>query len=409
MKERLRANHIYGLRHKPIKDIKIGIIGLGNRGIATLKRYMQLQLTNFEIVALADIESDNVNAALTILTEHNKARPATYFGENNWRELCENQTINLVIICTDWLSHTKIALYAMEQLKHVAIEVPAAITVDECWQLVLTAERTKMHCTMLENCCYDPFSLNVLNLVRKGKLGEINHVEGAYIHDLRSYYFKSQTEGGTYKNWSLDYCLKHTGNPYPTHGLGPLAKIIGLNDTDYMTSLVSMSSKQGGFNTFAKSKYGPNSIEAKMEFKMGDMNTTLIKTAKGKTILLQYSISLPQPYNRLFTICGTKGFAQKYPNETIQIENDSEGIIKQKQILQHPFVTNIATHAEKLGIENAMNYMMDYRLIYCLQNGLPMDISIYDAVQWSCIAELSEKSVLNNSISIEIPTFLFTE
>ncbi len=413
MKNKRKPNHVQGLKHKPIKIVKIGIVGLGNRGVATLKRYMQLQLENFEVVALADIEEHNTFIAKDILKQHLKPCPNIYNGDQAWLKLCKDPQVNLVIVCTDWLSHTRIALEAMNNGKHVAIEVPAAIKVDECWQLVHTAERTRMHCTMLENCCYDPFSLNILNIVRKGLLGDISHVEGAYIHDLRAYYFKSTNAGGTYNNWSLDYCLKHTGNPYPTHGLGPLAKIIGLNDTDYMTSLVSMSSCQKGFSEYAKSKYGVNSAEAQLKFKMGDMNTTLIRTALGKTILLQYSISLPQPYNRLFTIAGTKGFAQKYPQEVVILENKETNTTADQELLlqthQHPFVKEIGTPAKKAGIENTMNYMMDYRLIYCLQNGLPMDISVYDAAQWSCIAELSEKSVLNNSISIDIPNFLFTE
>lgn len=414
MKNKLKPNHVLGLTHPPLEVVKIGIVGLGNRGIATLRRYMQLSLPNIEINALADIEIEYLERAQSILLENKRLPSTLYSGKESWRQICEDPNINLIIICTDWLSHTQIALYAMECLKHVAIEVPAATTVEQCWQLVHTAERTRMHCTMLENCCYDPFSLNILQMAQLGVFGDISHVEGGYIHDLRSYYFKSAQEGGTYNNWSLDYCLKHTGNPYPTHGLGPLAKIIGLNETDYMVSLVSMSSCQKGFSEFAISEYGEDSYEAKLNFKMGDMNTTLIKTALGRSILLQYSISLPQPYSRLFTICGTKGFAQKYPHEVLRVESnsdkdinnwDKEGFHK----IEHPFVSKIGNPAKAKGIENSMNYMMDYRLIYCLQNGLPLDISVYDAVQWSCIAELSEKSVLNNSMLVEIPNFLLID
>lgn len=413
MEFKLRDKNILNLTHKPISVIKIGIIGLGNRGIANLKRYMQLELEGIEIVALADVSENSIHKAQQLLIENNRPEASTYIGKDAWKDLCLVKEINLIMICTDWLTHCEMATYAMECNKHVALEVPAAITVDECWKLVHTAEKTKMHCTMLENCCYDPFALTTLNMVRKGVLGDISHAEGAYIHDLRPYYFKSEAEGGTHNNWTLDYCTKHTGNPYPTHGLGPISKILDLNNQDYMLSLTSMSSCQLSLTEFAKQNFGNMSNEAKLAFKMGDMNTTLIKTVKGRTIMLQYSVALPRPYNRHYTICGTKGFIQKYPIETITLDPNGDtplSLSEQKEILlkyEHPFVTNIGNPAKDRGIDNTMNYMMDYRLIYCLQNGLPLDISLYESVQWSCIAELSEKSVLLEGQPVTIPNFLF--
>lgn len=407
-----KHNNVLNLKHAPIPHIKIGIIGLGNRGVANLKRYMQLDLDGIEIIAFADIDLSNINKGQKILVENNRPRAKAFIGSNAWRELCEHPTINLIIICTDWLTHAAMAKFAMERGKHVAIEVPIATSVADCQMIVDTAEKTQRHCTMLENCCYDPFALTTLNMVRQGVFGDISHVEGAYIHDLRNYYFKSATEGGTYNNWTLDYCTKHTGNPYPTHGLGPISKVLGLNNGDYMTSLTSMSSSQLSLSEFAKSNFGEQSRQAKIPFKMGDMNTTMIRTKKGRTIMLQYSVALPRPYNRLYTICGTKGFAQKYPIETITLEPTPEIPLppdKMQQILskyEHPFITNIGRPAQERGVENIMNYMMDYRLIYCLQNGLPLDINIYEAAQWSCIAELSEKSVLNGGMPIQIPNFI---
>lgn len=410
---KLRHDNILNLRHTPIQIVRVGIIGLGNRGIANLKRYLQLELHGVEITALADVSDTSVHKAQSILKENNRAKASSYVGIEAWKDLCQNSQVNLVMICTDWLTHCKMATYAMECGKHVALEVPAAITVDECWKLVHTAEKTSMHCTMLENCCYDPFALTTLNMVRQGLLGEMSHVEGAYIHDLRPYYFKSEAEGGTHNNWTLDYCTKHTGNPYPTHGLGPISKVLDLNNQDYMVSLTSMSSCQQSLSQFAKQHYGEMTDEAKVAFKMGDMNTTLIKTAKGKTIMLQYSVALPRPYNRSYTLCGTKGFIQKYPVETITLDPNGESplsLSERNEILlkyEHPFVTEIGKPAKERGIDNTMNYMMDYRLIDCLQKGLPLDISLYEAVQWSCIAELSEKSVLLDGRPVRIPNFLF--
>ena len=206
--------------------------------------------------------------------------------------------------------------------------------------------------------------------------------------------------------------MKHTGNPYPTHGLGPLCQILEIHRSDRMTSLISMSSKQRGLQDYAREKFGENSLEAQQSYMLGDMNTTLIQTAKGRTILLQYSISMPRPYNRLHTISGTKGFAQKYPQKCITLDPNSTTPLPPEELeallkkYEHPFVSGIGQLAKNRGIKNTMNYMMDYRLIYCLQQGLPLDIDVYDAVEWSCIAELSEKSVLSGSKPIAIPNFL---
>ena len=407
-----QTNNVFKLTDKPIPIIKIGIIGMGNRGIATLKRYMDLKLEGIEFIAFSDLEQKNVDRAQTILKSHNLPLAKTYSSSSGWKQLCEHPDINLILICTDWLTHASLGIYAMEQGKHVAIEVPIAVTVEQCWQLVEAAERTQRHCTMLENCCYDPFTLTIKNMVEQGKLGDISHVEGAYIHDLRAMHFKSPQEGGFYDNWNQKYCMEHTGNPYPTHGLGPLCQILDIHRSDRLTSLVSLSSQQKGLQEYAKSQFGPTSHEAQLKYKLGDMNTTLIQTKNNKTILLQYSISLPRPYNRLFSVCGTKGFAQKYPTPTLTLDPTGDtpySTDEMKHILQqyeHPFITHIGKPAQKEGIENIMNYMMDYRLIYCLQKGLPLDIDVYDAVEWSCIAELSEQSVLSGGKPIKIPNFL---
>ncbi|MGL5260911.1 MAG: Gfo/Idh/MocA family protein [Bacteroides sp.] len=404
--------HVLNLIHKPIPVIKIGIIGVGNRGLATLKRYMDLDLEGIEFIGLSDLDPSNLDQAQAILKAHQLAPAQTYCSSTGWMKLCEHPDINLILICTDWLSHAPIGVYAMEQGKHVAIEVPIAITVDECWQLVETAERTQRHCTMLENCCYDPFTLTINNMVKQGVLGDISHVEGAYIHDLRAEHFKSQKEGGFHNNWNQKYCMEHTGNPYPTHGLGPLCQLLDIHRSDRLKSLVSLSSQQKGMQEFAQATFGPDSPEAQLQYKVGDMNTTLIQTENNKTILLQYGISLPRPYSRLFTVCGTKGFAQKYPIPTLSLAPQGDTPLPQEEVEQllqkyeHPFVSQIGKPAQKAGIQNSMNYMMDYRLIYCLQQGLPLDIDVYDAVEWSCIAELSEQSVLNAGKPIEIPNFL---
>ena len=394
---------------EPLDTVRVGFIGLGARGRGAIERYVYLP--DAKVVALCDLDSVNVNKANEILTSHKLPAADIYVGEDVWKEMCGRDDIDLVYICTDWHSHAPMAVYAMKQGKHVAVEVPAAMTVAECWQLVNTAERTRRHCIMLENCCYDAFALTTLNMARQGLFGEIMHVEGAYIHDLRSMYFSDENQGGFHNHWNKAYCMEHTGNPYPTHGLGPVCQILNIHRGDRLNYLVSMSTHQAGMTEYARRTFGKESPEAQQAYLLGDINTTLIHTVKGKTIQLQYCTVHPRPYSRSHTICGTRGFAQKYPVATISLEDvcsgeaDSATTEELLQRYQHPFTATIGKEGARKGVPNEMNYIMDYRLIYCLHHGLPLDMDVYDAAEWSCITELSEQSVLNGSRPIEIPDF----
>ena len=367
----------------PLPTVRIGFIGLGNRGMATLRRY--LVIDDIEIVALCDIAPDHLDEAQALLANDGRYTPHLYNTQEGWRHLCERDDIDLVYVCTDWLTHTLMACYAMECGKHVAIEVPAATTVNECWQLVNTAERTHRHCFMLENCCYDTFHQATLTMEAQGLFGTITHLEGAYIHDLRDKYDNDGPKG-----WMGRLCGEHKGNPYPTHGIGPVCQLLHIHRGDRLDYLMSLT----------PSTDVPHDV---------CINNTLIRTVKGKSILLQYDVTTPRPYSRMQTICGTHGFAQKYPRRCIMF--DGEEPIKDdavEPIIAHYTKAEIATIQQKghqLGVPNIMNYTMDYRLIYCLRHGLPLDIDVYDAAEWSCIAELSEQSALNGGIPIEIPDF----
>lgn len=401
--------HVLRLSHPPIPVVRLGFIGLGNRGVLTLQRYLQIE--GVEIKALCEIREGNLAKAQQILREKGYPDATGYSGTEGWKQMCERPDIDLVFICTDWLTHTSMATYAMEHGKHVAIEVPAAMTVEECWKLVDTAEKTRQHCVMLENCCYDPFALTTLNMAQQGVFGEITHVEGAYIHDLRAIYFADESKGGFHNHWGRRYSMEHTGNPYPTHGLGPVCQILNIHRGDRMKHLVSLSSHQAGMTAYAREMFGADSAEARQEYLLGDMNTTLIQTAKGKSIMIQYNVATPRPYSRLHTICGTRGFAQKYPVPAIALEPDAstplegEALREIMEKYKHPFTATYGEEAHRKNVPNEMNYVMDRRLIHCLRNGMPLDMDVYDAAEWSCITELSEKSVLNGSMPVEIPDF----
>lgn len=420
------------LRCDPIPVVRVGFIGIGMRGINAVKRFTHLE--GVEIKAVCDMEQYNLDGVQAVLSEANLPMADEYTGdENSWKKLCERDDIDLVYICTDWKTHTPMSVYAMEKGKHVAVEVPAAMTIDECWQLVNTAEKTRKHCMMLENCCYDFFEMATLNMAQQGLFGEIVHVEGAYIHDLRNLNFnerlskessynpgltpgqgdKQQQPGlsGYYDFWRLKYNQEHNGNAYPTHGLGPVCQVLNIHRGDKMDYLVSMSSDQFGISAYARKRFGVNSTEANREYKMGDMNTTLIKTRKGKTIMIQHDVTSPRPYSRIHAISGTNGFAVKYPYMQLAFEPNAHDALSPEardsliNAYEFPFVTKIKEQAKKVGGHGGMDFIMDYRLVYCLRNGLPLDQDVYDAAEWSSLVELTEISVNNQSAPVQIPDF----
>lgn len=400
---------VMGLACQPIDTVRIAIIGLGMRGSEAVRRLIQIE--GVKINVLCDVRPGFVNDANNQVEKAGQPAAALYSGIEDWMKVCERDDIDLVYNCTPWDLHTPIAVYAMKHGKHIALEVPAAVSLDECWQLVGTAEETQRHCMMLENCCYDFFELATLNMARQGLFGEIMHAEGAYIHDLRKLKFLDEKDGGYYNQWRLEFSKKHNGNLYPTHGLGPIAQIMGINRGDRFDYLTSMSTKQAGLSLYASDRFGPGSPEASQPYLLGDMNTTLIRTMNGHTLMIQHDTTSPRPYNRLHLISGTKGMARKWPKPAIALEPGAHQYLKPEEFdammveYEHPLARQIGEKARLVGGHGGMDFIMDYRLIYCLRKGLPLDQDVYDAAAWSSIVHLSEMSVSNKSQSIEIPDF----
>ncbi|MFI5185881.1 MAG: Gfo/Idh/MocA family protein [Chitinophagales bacterium] len=387
--------------------VRIGFIGLGNRGPSHVSDMTRIE--GVEIKALCDIRPDKVNMVKKSL-EDSAHNPEVYTGgKDEWKKLCERPDIDLIYIATPWSLHTPIAVYAMNNGKHVCTEVPAAKTIDECWQLVETSERTRKHCMILENCCYDFFELFTLNMVRQGMIGEIVHGEGAYIHDLLAGNFSKEKY---YDMWRLKENLRN-GNLYPTHGLGPVAQVMNINRGAKMDYLISMQSKDFMMGKMA------NELAAKDDFYKpfadknyrGNMNTSTVFTDKGLTIKLQHDVTSPNIYSRIYKISGTKGSALKYPLPgKCSIEGNENWLNQQsyndmEKKYTPDIVTKVGEMAKKVGGHGGMDFLMNWRTIDCLRNGLPLDIDVYDAASWSVIAPLSEWSVANHSKPINIPDF----
>ena len=395
------------LRCDPIDTVHVAFIGLGGRGKGAVRRYTFLD--GVKIVALCDLFQENLDISQEILQEAGLPKADIYSGPEDWRKVCEREDVDLVYVCTHWDLHTPIAVYAMEQGKHVASEVPIAISIEECWQLVNTAELTRRHCMQLENCNYDFFELATLNMVRQGLLGEIVHAEGAYIHDLRKGIYNEKN--GYWEMWRLRHNETRNANLYPTHGFGPICHTLNIHRGDKMEYLVSVASDQFGMTEFAKKKFGEDSDYAKREYARGDMNTTLIKTAKGKSMMIQHDVTSPRPYSRIHLLSGTKGFVQKWPIQGIALEPLAHSFMEEEEMeklladYEHPITKEVGELARKVGGHGGMDFTMDYRLIHCLRNGLPLDMDVYDAAEWSSIIELSEKSIENQGMPVKIPDF----
>lgn len=390
-----------------LETVRIGLIGVGSRGLNAVGRLRLIE--GVEIRALCDKYQDRVDLGQKSLAAAGLPRAAEYAGsEEIWQELTQRSDLDLVYICTPRGMHANMAVSGMEAGKHAATEMPALSSLEEGWKLVETSERTKKHCMMLENCCYDFFELLVLNMVRQGLFGDIIHVEGGYIHDQLEMNFNLPRSTGM---WRLRESQRRNANLYPTHGLGPLCQVLNINRGDRMTFMTSMSS-----NDFMMGKKAAEMAKQDDFYKQfdthsyrGNMNSSLIRTEKGKTILLQYDITSPRPYSRLQLVSGTKGMSQKYPEPPRIALGDrwvSEDKMKELWEKYTPeIVRRVGDLAKRIGGHGGMDFMMDWRLIDCLRNGLPLEQDVYDAAAWSAIVPLSEWSVANGSFPITVPDF----
>ncbi len=405
----VRGGSMMGFRAPALPSVRVGIIGIGARGTGFVRRLAVIP--NVEIKALCDVREERAAREAKFLVEKGKPAPALYTGtETAWRALCERPDVDVVYIITPWLWHAPMALYAMRCGKHAAVEVPAAMTVEDCWRLVDTAEATRRHCMMLENCCYGLNELLALNLCRKGVLGDLVHGEAGYIHYPGKAFLEEDPSDEKGYQWRGRWYKEHTGNAYPTHGLGPVCQWMGINRGDRMDALTSMSTASITRNRLVAEKYGPDSPQAKDAYKMGDMNTSLIRTRNGRTIMVQFDTTNPRPYSRINLVSGSKGIFADYPlrvalSPAVHDWMDEKKLAALKEEHKHPLWAKYGADAERMGGHGGMDYLMDLRLCHCLHHGLPLDIDVYDTALWSSIVELSERSVLRGGSAVEIPDF----
>lgn len=399
---------VIDLKVAPIKQVKVAVIGTGARGSGHVNQFAALYPDKAVVTAICDIRPELVEKAAAKLKEKGQTA-TTYSGKADaWKEMVKRDDIDLVVIATPWRDHVPMAVYAMKQGKHVVIEVPAALTIDECWQLVNTAEETQRNCMMMENVCYGDEELWLLNMVQQGVFGTLTYAEAAYIHNLLDYMLSTK---GYYEFWRLKENIAHDGNLYPMHGLGPVAQYLEILRGDRFENIVSMSSLEASLSEGMK-KLPADHPYAKFNgrIKHGDMNTSLIKTNKGRMITLKHDIVTPRPYDRINALAGTHAFHQGYPSR-LSILDKGHSFLKEadyneyKSKYKHPIWDKLKKEIEVNGGHGGMDFVLIYRIIDALNTGRPMDMDVYDAATWSSVIPLSELSVTKGSAPVKFPDF----
>ncbi len=403
---------VHDLTTRPLEKVRVAVIGL-SRGMAHVNAALNIEFA--EVVAVCDKRDDRSTRAANAVEKKTGKRPAIYSGnETVWEKMVEREDIDVIYIATPWEWHVPMCLRSMQHGKHAFVEVSAAVTLDECWQLVNTSERTQRHCVMLENCCYGENELFVLNMAREGVFGELTHAECAYLHELRGLLFSLGSEG----DWRREYHKTHNGNLYPTHGLGPVAQYLGIGRGDQFKFLVSMSSPEKCLTKVLSEKNPNGGRHAGEKYVCGDMNTSIIKTELGRTIMIQHDVVTPRPYSQINGLNGTDASFFDYParlaiakpkqydlsagNSHEWLDEKDMAIMRAK--FTHPLWKKLMERAKDSG-HGGMDYVVNWRHLDCVRQGITPDSVVYDAASWSSILELTTRSVASGSMPVTVPDF----
>jgi hypothetical protein len=388
-----------------LKRVRVGFVGVGARGFYALKRLAFIP--GVDVAAFCDIDEAAMKKCRDFIAQKNLSPAREFFGPQAYRDLCQWDGVDVVYACTPWKLHAPVALEAMRCDKHSFVEVPATMDVDGCWELVETSEKTRRHCMMLENCCYGDNEMLALNMCRQGVLGRTVYGEAGYLHS-------GVTRGHKVSQFRAEWYQEHRGNYYPTHGLGPVAQYMNINRGDRFDYLNSMETKSiGDLIREGDPRWNGENIEIYRKYVIGGYNSSLIRTVNGQMILLNLSCSVPHPYSRINTIQGTHGVFMDYPLR-IDIEKtpgsgsrdfSEKRTQEYREKYRHPLWRKLGELAKAAGGHGGMDFLMDLRWVYCLQNGLPLDMDVYDLASWSCLCEITEKSQARRGAPMEIPDF----
>ena len=411
-----QGKYMGGFVAPKLETIRVALIGVGARGYHHLA--LSASNANTEIVGICDLYEDLVSSAHQTAREVEGNRHqdvALYFGgETKWRQMLEEVQPDVVIISTNWANHATMAVESMNQGAHAFVEVPMAVRLDELWNIIDTSERTQRHCMMMENVNYGREELMYLNMCRKGVIGELLHGEAAYIHELR--FQMDQVDKGT-GSWRTHHYVPSGGNLYPTHGLGPVAQYMSLaRGEDNFRSLVSYSTPAAGRKLHAEREYASDHKWNNLQYNNGDMNTSIIKTQVGRTILVQWDETSPRPYTRHNLIQGTKGTLAGFPTRVAlesgvdEVSEDHHSWVEGEDLdslfekYDHPLYKRLQGSTKKSG-HGGMDGLMNHRILECLKKGEPLDQNVYEGCFWSAVISLSQKSVAQDGAPQKFPDF----
>ncbi|HEV8410268.1 MAG TPA: Gfo/Idh/MocA family oxidoreductase [Gemmatimonadaceae bacterium] len=386
------------------ETVRIGMVGTGLRGRSVLNELLGLE--NVQIVAICDVVPDKMAKATKMITDAGHPAPETYSGDDHaFEKLVKRDDIDFVYTATPWEFHVPVMLAALNAGKHCGSECPIGTTLKDLWALVDASEKAGRHCLHLENCCYGETEMLINRMVHDGVFGDVLHAEAAYLHDLREILFENRDEG----LWRRAWHTRANANLYPTHGLGPVAWYLDIHHGDRFDYIASVAGPERGLDVYreatVKDKADPKWQE---KYITGDHNTSIIRTVKGKTIMLQHDVSNPRPYTRHNRIQGTKGAFEDYPPR-VYVEGQAGGeswkpVESWKATHTHPLWAKLGEKA-KNGGHGGMDFVMAYRLIECLHEGLVPDYDVYDAAAWSAPFPLTEMSVAKGSAPMKFPDF----
>ena len=405
------AKYMGGFKAPKLDIVRVAFIGVGKRGYSHVTQMSVIE--GAEIVGICDIYQDLADKSAAYVESKTGKRPPTFCkGETDYLRMLKEIKPDAVIICPSWEWHARITCDTMKNGAHAFTEVPIAIKMDELWEIVNTSEVTQKHCMQMENVNYGRDELMFLNMVRQGVIGDLLHGEAAYIHELRSEMHEENRGTGS---WRTQHYANSNGNLYPTHGLGPVAQYMSLaRKEDNFGRLVSFSSPALGRAAYAKKKFAPDHKWNKLDYKAGDMNTSIIKTTMGRTVLVEWDETSPRPYSRMNLIQGVLGTLAGFPtrvageslgngNYHAWIEDGALKPIYEKY--EHPLWKRVGPLALKMGGHGGMDFVMLYRIIECLRKGEPLDQNLYEGAFWSAVTPLSVESVAQGGMPIVFPDF----
>lgn len=383
--------------------VRIGFVGLGPRGRGLLNDIV-LQNPKAQVTAVCDVYSDRTAEGAKLVEEKSGVKP---FASDDYRDIVTRDDVDAVVIASAWESHIPIAIAALEAGKKVGMEVGGAYTVEQCFELVKCVERTGVPLMLLENCCYGRRELMVRNMVELGVLGEVVHCAGGYMHDLR----EEVAFGKERRHYRLRNYINRNCENYPTHELGPIAKVLGINRGNRMLSLVSMASKARGLHEYIMQKKSDDEELVGTHFNQGDIVSTIIKCAGGETITLSLDTTLPRYYSRGFTVRGTKGMYEEATDSVFLDGGEHSGwrknwgnAEKYSEKYEHP-IWKAYKESGVQGSHDGMDWLEFDRFFDAILEDKPFEIDVYDAAAWMCITALSEQSIALGGAPVAIPDF----